>query len=194
MMPPTTADPSLDTETPPPPSDDDGDDDADVLLVCDFEEQTFCGMTQLTQEELAGRHHHWLIGSGDTPTANTGPRGGSDGQFYSHCLTSPAFFPSLPHTPPLPSHSDARTACHARCLLLFSGSQYYAYMESSDRAGFSRAVLTFNLTAAAAVDAGDCVCVTLKYHMYGAGVGSLAVFAVLPSGSASRQWSRSGGL
>ena len=107
MMPPTTADPSLDTETSAPPADED--DDADVLLSCDFEEQTFCGMTQLTQEELRGRHHHWLIGSGDTPTANTGPRGGSGGQFYSQCLISPAFLPSLPHTPPLPSHPDART-------------------------------------------------------------------------------------
>ena len=109
MLLPTTADPSLDTETPPLPDDDGDDDDADVLLSCDFEEQTFCGMTQLTQEELRGRHHHWLIGSGDTPTANTGPRGGSGGQFYSQCLISPAFLPSLPHTPPLPSHPDART-------------------------------------------------------------------------------------
>ena len=78
MMPPTTADPSLDTETPPPPADDD--DDADVLLSCDFEEQTFCGMTQLTQEELGLHNHHWLINNGDTNTANTGPRGGSDGK------------------------------------------------------------------------------------------------------------------
>ena len=70
-------------------------------------------------------------------------------------------------------------------------------MESSDRAGFSRAVLTFNLTSAAAMDVGDaldCVCVTLKYHMFGAGVGSLAVFAVAPSGSFDREWGRSGGL
>ena len=90
MLLPTTADPSLDTETPPLPDDDGDDDDADVLLSCDFEEQTFCGMTQLTQEELRGRHHHWLIGSGDTPTANTGPRGGSGGKLYSFFMFSPA--------------------------------------------------------------------------------------------------------
>ena len=78
MLPHSTVDPSLDTETLPTP--DDGDDDADVLLSCGFEELTFCGMTQLTQEELSLHNHHWLINNGDTNTANTGPRGGSDGK------------------------------------------------------------------------------------------------------------------
>ena len=81
----------------------------------------------------------------------------------------------------------------ARILLATTIDKYYAFMESSERAAFSFAALKFNLTAAVD-DVTDCVCVSLKYHMFGAGVGSLGAFAVAPSGSFDREWGRSGGL
>ena len=49
-----------------------------VLLSCDFEAQTFCGMTQ--PPETADTYH-WRIGSGDTATPNTGPRAGNNGLY-----------------------------------------------------------------------------------------------------------------
>ena len=55
-----------------------------VLLSCDFEAQTFCGMTQ--PPETADTYH-WRIGSGDTPTPNTGPRAGNNG-LYKHTTRS----------------------------------------------------------------------------------------------------------
>ena len=55
-----------------------------VLLSCDFEAETFCGMTQ--PPETADTYH-WRIGSGDTPTPNTGPRAGNNGLFKHYIMT-----------------------------------------------------------------------------------------------------------
>ena len=56
-----------------------------VLLSCDFEAETFCGMTQ--PPETADTYH-WRIGSGDTATPNTGPRAGNNGLFKHYIMTS----------------------------------------------------------------------------------------------------------
>ena len=50
-----------------------------VVISCDFEDETFCGMTQLTSPITGVIPFPWLIGSGFTFKPNTGPSGGNNG-------------------------------------------------------------------------------------------------------------------
>ena len=48
-------------------------------MSCDFENETFCGMTQPTSPDTDVIPFPWLIGSGSTFNPNTGPSGGNNG-------------------------------------------------------------------------------------------------------------------
>jgi hypothetical protein len=45
--------------------------------MCDFERNTLCGMTQLTDDEF-----DWNLVSGPTPTELTGPNSAKSGVYY----------------------------------------------------------------------------------------------------------------
>ena len=71
----------------------------------------------------------------------------------------------------------------------YTGSRYYAYIESYDASSSSIALLNINVTS---VDA-DCFCVQLHYHMLGVGIGALAVLSVKSTGGFTIEWGEGGG-
>lgn len=50
---------------------------AGLPFQCSFENTNLCGFIQSTTDT-----QNWIRRSGSTPTANTGPNGASDGQYY----------------------------------------------------------------------------------------------------------------